>query len=111
MKTCDWQVCLPSEELVLLARNCVKFRFPKSPCSITLIDSFSYIEVHVKAHSPVCKELCPVIRKCIICGIELASKSLHYNNDHPEIAIFCPHLPSSEQAASKSTDSSESSRH
>ena len=58
MKTCDWQVCLPSGEPVLLARNCVKFRFPKSPCSITLIDSFSYIEVHVKAHSPVCKELC-----------------------------------------------------
>ena len=106
MKSCGWQVCLPSGEPVLLARNCVKFRFPKSPCSITLIDSFSYIEVHVKAHSPVCKELCPVIRKCIICGIELASKSLHYNNDHPEIAIFCPHLPSSEQAASKSTESS-----
>ena len=104
MKTCDWQVCLPSGEPALLARNCVKFRFPKSPCSITLIDSFSYIEVHVKAHSPVCKELCPVIRKCIICGIELASKSLHYNNDHPEIAIFCPHIPSSEQAASKSTE-------
>ena len=106
MKTCGWQVCLPSGEPVLLARNCVKFRFPKSPCSITLIDSFSYIEVHVKAHSPVCKELCPVIRKCIICGIELASKSLHYNNDHPEIAIFCPHMPSSEHAASKGTESS-----
>ena len=106
MKTCGWQVCLPSGEPVLLARNCVKFRFPKSPCSITLIDSFSYIEVHVEAHPPVCKELCPVIRKSIICGIELASKSLHYNNDHPEIAIFCPHTPSSEQAASKSTERS-----
>ena len=103
MKTCGWQVCLPSGEPVLLARNCVKFRFPKSPCSITLIDSFSYIEVHVKAHLPVCKELCPVIRESIICGIELASKSLHYNNDHPEIAIFCPHILLSEQAASKRT--------
>ena len=102
MKDCGWQVCLPSGEPALLARNCVKFRFPKSPCSITLIDSFSYIEVHVKAPLPVCKGLCPLIRKCIISGIELASDSLHYNNDHPEIAIFCPHIVSSKQAASKS---------
>ena len=102
MKTCGWQVCLPSGEPALLARNCVKFRYPKRPCSITLIDSFSFIEVHVKAPLPVCKGLCPLIRKCIISGIELASSSLHYNNDHPEIAIFCPHVVSSEQAASKS---------
>ena len=102
MKTCGWQVCLPSGEPALLARNCVKFRYPKRPCSITLIDSFSFIEVHVKAPLPVCKELCPLIRKCIISGIELASDSLHYNNDHPEIAIFCPHIVSSKQAASKS---------
>ena len=97
MKTCGWQVCLPSGEPVLLARNCVKFRYPKRPCSITLIDSFSFIEVHVKAPLPVCKGLCPLIRKCIISGIELASDSLHYNNGHPEIAIFCPHVVSSEQ--------------
>ena len=102
MKTCGWQVCLPSGEPALLARNCVKFRYPKRPCSITLIDSFSYIEVHVKAPLPVCKGLCPLIRKCIISGIELASDSLHYNNDHPEIAIFCPHVVSSEQGANKS---------
>ena len=101
-KTCGWQVCLPSGEPALLARNCVKFRYPKRPCSITLIDSFSYIEVHVKAPLPVCKGLCPLIRKYIISGIELASDSLHYNNDHPEIAIFCPHVVSSEQGANKS---------
>ena len=102
MKTCDWQVCLSSGEPALLARNCVKFRYPKRPCSITLIDAFSYIEVHVKAPQPVCKELCPLIRKCIVSGIEVASDSLHYNNDHPEIAIFCPHIVSSEQGARKS---------
>ena len=102
MKTCGWQVCLPSGEPALLARNCVKFRYPKRPCSITLIDSFSFIEVHVKAPLPVCKELCPLIRKHIISGIEVASDSLHYNNDHPEIAIFCPHIASSEQGANKS---------
>ena len=106
MMTCGWQVCLPSGEPALLARNCVKFRYPKRPCSITLIDSFSYIEVHVKAPLPVCKELCPVIRNYIVSGIELASKSLHYNNDHPEIAIFCPHT-SSELGA----DTSISKRH
>ena len=102
MKTCGWQVCLPSGEPALLARNCVKFIYPKRPCSITLIDSFSFIEVHVKAPLPVCKGLCPLIRKCIISGIELASDSLHYNNDHPEIAIFCPHVVSSELGANKS---------
>ena len=102
MKVCGWKVCLPSGEPALLARNCVKFKYPKRPCSITLVDAFSYIEVHMKASLPVCKELCPLIRKHIISGIEVASDSLHYNNDHPEIAIFCPHTASSEQGDNKS---------
>ena len=101
MKTCGWQVYLSSGEAVLPARNCVKFKYPKRPCSITLIDSFSYIEIHVKSPLPVCKDLCPVIRMHVISGVELASKSLQYNNDHPEIAVFCPHTVSAEQDAIK----------
>ena len=106
MKTCGWQVWLSSGEAALLARNCVELKYPKPPCSITLIDSFSCIEVHVKAHLPVCKELCPVIKMHVISGVKQASKSLHYNDNDPEIAIFCPHT-SSKQGA----DTSISKRH
>ena len=52
----------------------------------------------LKLPLPVCKELCPVIRMHVISGVELASKSLHYNNDHPEIAVVCPHTAAEQDA-------------
>ena len=91
MKKCGWKVCLPSGEPVLLARNCVKFRLPKEPGSVTLIDSFSCIEVHVKARPRVLPNVCPLVRASVLEGVDAASDALHYNNDKPVISIFCPH--------------------
>ena len=91
MKNCGWQVCLPSGELILLARNCVKFRLPNHPASVTLIDSFSRIEVHLRARPQVCSKVCPSIRRSIMEGVNSASNALHYNNDKPIASFFCPH--------------------
>ena len=91
MKKCGWKVCLPSGEPIFLARNCVKFGLPNSPGSVTLIDSFSYVEAHVKALPKVCQKMCSVVRQSILDGIDAASNALHYNNDKPVISIFCPH--------------------
>ncbi|XP_064389835.1 uncharacterized protein LOC135337779 isoform X2 [Halichondria panicea] len=91
IKKCGWLVRLPSGGPVLLARNCVKFRLPNSPCSVTLIDSFSYMEVHVKARPHVLPNVCPLVRASVLEGVDAASDALHYNNDKPVISIFCPH--------------------
>ena len=101
MKNCGWQVCLPSGELILLARNCVKFWLPNNPASVTLIDSFSRIEVHLKARPHVCSKVCPQVRKSIMEGVNSASNALHYNNDKPIASFFCPHDGSPESTQSK----------
>ncbi len=90
-------MCLPSGEPILLARNCVKFRLPKYPGSVTLIDSFSFIEVHVKARPHVLPNVCPLVRASVLEGVDAASDALHYNNDKPVISIFCPHEGASER--------------
>ena len=97
MKKCGWIVCLPSGKPVLLARNCVKFRLPDSPGSVTLIDSFSYMEVHVKARPHVLLTVCPLVRASVLEGVDAASDALHYNNDKPVISIFCPHEGATQQ--------------
>ena len=93
MKEYKWQVCLPSGEPVLLARNCVKFRLPNDPGIITLIDSFSFIEVHIRAFPRICERVCPIVRKNILEGVNAASKNLHYEhtNNKPIPTFFCPH--------------------
>ena len=101
MKNCGWQVCVPSGEPILLARNCVKFRLLKNPASVTLIDSFSRIEVHVKARPQVCLKVCPEVRRSIIEGVNSASNALHYNNDKPIASFFCPHDGSPESTQSR----------
>ena len=90
MKEHKWKVLLPSGDPVLLAKNCVKFRFPNHPCTITLIDSFSYIEVYVNSPPTVAKKICGTIRNHLQSGIKAACDVLHYNNDAPKLSIFCP---------------------
>ena len=97
MKESKWKVLLPSGDPVLLAKNCVKFRFPNQPCTITLIDSFSYIEVYVNSPPAVSKKLCPTIRDQLLEAIRAACEVLHYNNDSPIVSIFCPCSKSTEQ--------------
>ena len=98
MKMCGWKVRLPSGNPVLLARNCVKFRIPQCAGSVTLVDSFSQIEVYVKAPPLACDNHCPMIKRNILDGIEAACKALHYNNDHPVAYISCPHETDREQS-------------
>ena len=87
MNHCQWRICRPS----LVARNCIKFKIPKYPCSITLIDSFAYFEVHINAPAKICREVCPIVQQQVFDGIDAASQTLHYNNAHPEPGFFCLH--------------------
>ena len=62
-----------SLELKLIAQNCVMLSPPNSTCRVTLIESFSYFEIHVKAEveSDVFLKICPVIQNAVLHGIEL----------------------------------------
>ena len=89
---CKWQVMLPSVgSPILMTKNCIKFRVPKHPATITMIDSYAYFEIHIKAPPQVCNEICSSIRDIIFDGIDEAAKTLHYNNETPCAAFFCLH--------------------
>ena len=69
-----------------VSRNCVCFQLPGKPVCITLVDSFTYFELHVKAPNTMYIELCPTIRVSVL---KAAAKSLRYNNSIPLPAFSC----------------------
>ena len=91
MKQSKWSIQHLNKKVILVARNCVTFRLPKHSCLVTLIDAFYFFEVHVAAETKasVCQEMCPIIRKEILAGIEAASEKLRYSYDRPEVGVFC----------------------
>ena len=90
---CKWQICHQSGLPIFVARNCIKFKIPTSPCTISLIDSFAQFEVHVNSPAEVCCEICPIIRQKIFDGIDAAAATLRYNNARPQPAFLCTHTP------------------
>ena len=91
MKHAKWSIQHMDKTIIFVSRNCIKFRLPEHSCLVTLIDSFHFFEVHIAAKTKVsvCQEMCPIVRKEILTGIEAASEKLHYANDHPELGVFC----------------------
>ena len=97
---CKWEAVFPDTgSPILMTKNCIKFRVPKHPATITMIDSYAYFEIHIKAPPPVCHKICPSIRDAIFDGINKATDTLHYNNDKPCSGFFCPHSNSNGQAS------------
>ncbi|XP_064394892.1 uncharacterized protein LOC135342163 isoform X2 [Halichondria panicea] len=90
IKRLGWKVLLPSGEANILAKNCIQLEIPNLPCTVVLIDSFSYLEVYIDVLFALRKQVCPTIRNEILISIKSSFEMLHYNNDTPETAIFCP---------------------
>ena len=82
-----------------ISRNCVCFQLPGKPVCITLIDSFTLFELHVKAPNTMYPELCPMIRVAVFSGLKAAAESLKYNNSTPVPAFVCTECSSSPHAA------------
>ena len=80
-------------------RNCIKFKLPGgAPGSLTLVDSFAYIEAHIEAPSQVVSTLCPQIRESIFRHLLEAASALQYNNLQLEAAFLCESkVPHTEQ--------------
>ena len=90
IKRLGWKVLLPSGEASILAKNCIQLEIPNLPCTVALIDSFSYLEVYIDVLFALRKQVCPTIRNEILISIKSSCEMLHYNNDTPKTAIFCP---------------------
>ena len=86
----NWKLLLKEGKPKLIAQNCVMLSPPNSICTVTLIDSFSYFEIHVQAKSDICLKACPKIQKQILAGIDASCKTLRYSSDRPHLAFFCP---------------------
>lgn len=106
----QWKLSSLSDT-VKVARNCAKFNARIDscpPCKVTLIDSFSYLEVHVeldprKEHG----NLFPSIKNTILNGIEKACEALHYTSTpKPMLCFFCPKfaMPFHEQCCADATE-------
>ena len=91
---CPWKLDMDDDDItpVCLYRNSVQFSIPNRPGSITLIDSFEQIEVHVsEAALKAGKEGYPkLIKHAVVTSIRKATLALHYNYDKPEICFGCP---------------------
>ena len=85
-----WELVHKDGKPKLIAQNCVMLSPPKSACVVTLIDSFSYLEVHINADPSVCRRVCPLVRDCILHGIDASCRALRYASDLPDLAFFCP---------------------
>ena len=97
LNQCQWQVVHPNGAPILVSRNCIKFKLLNAPCVVALIDSFSHFELHVSAPPPICDRICPSIKATILAGMDAACVNLHYNNDKPSVAMFCPHSTGASQ--------------
>ena len=82
----SWKVCMNWGKPLCLYHNCIRLRQIGSSEIVTLVDMFSYIEVHVyEASSEVCRE----IRGLVHSGIKSACSVLKYHNVQLEDAFMC----------------------
>ena len=66
-------------KLLCVHSNCIKMSFYKN-CIVTLIDSVSYIEVHITGDVDICRDACPMIKRYLMEACE----------EGIQIAFVCP---------------------
>ena len=90
-----WELVHKHGKPALVAQNCVMMSPPNCACDVTLIDSFSYLEVHINGDPSVCCRVCPLVRSEILLGIVASCRALRYDSNLVDFAFFCPHNDSS----------------
>ena len=98
LTVCKWELQTKDRNLACVSRNCIQFKLPRKPATITLIDSFSFFEVHLNTRS----QLIPSqVRKAVFDALENAYSKFKYNNSKPEEGFFCECGSSSPHAATR----------
>lgn len=84
-----WKLYLSSGNPCYLYCNCVEFSLSSGHRGlVTLVDSYVYLEVHIKA-TENCEKSCPLIIRDIFSSMKEAACRLHYSPLQPKIAFFC----------------------
>ena len=87
LSVCGWKLLYQSgTSPACVSRNCICFRLPGKPATVSLIDSFSFFEVHVETPST---KILYQIQESVFAGLENASRMLKYDDVKPEVAFFC----------------------
>ena len=104
LTACKWEVQIKDSNLPCVSRNCIQFKLPGKPATITLIDSFSFFEVHLNTPS----RLIPSeVRIAVFDGLENAYSKLKYNNSKPQQGFFCKCGLSTPHVATRYTEGEE----
>ncbi|XP_064405580.1 uncharacterized protein LOC135350651 isoform X3 [Halichondria panicea] len=91
IKECEWEIEIEDHQP---SRNFVQFLHREENCTITLIDWFSFLEIHSSSNL---KEMLLMINENIRLGLQSAYQALKYTYEDPEVAFLCPHeLPESQ---------------
>ena len=98
LTACKWELQTKDGNLACVSRNCIQFKLPRKPATITLIDSFSFFEVHLNTRSRIIPS---EVRKEVFNGLEDAYSKLKYNNSKPEEGFFCECCSSTLHAATR----------
>ena len=72
-----------------LFRNCVRLTVPDYPGSITLINSLTFLEVHLNP-STYLPKLCPIVQEVLLTGLKKADSILRYSDSKPQLSFICP---------------------
>lgn len=75
-----WELYRKDGRAACVARNCMQFHYPGTPCVVTLIDSFWHIEVHVSGPPAACFDSCLSIKDDVFASIEAACNILDYDD-------------------------------
>ena len=82
----SWKVCMERNRPLCLYRNCISFERNGTTDIVTIVDTLTYIGVHV---SEACTEVCREIRDCVHSGIKSACNVLKYGDIQFENAFIC----------------------
>ena len=94
IKECEWEIEMEDHPP---SRNFVQFIHREEDCFVTLIDGFSFLEIHSSNNR---KEMLSLIYENVHSGLRSAYKALKYTYEDPEVAFLCPHkLPSTTEAS------------
>ena len=98
LTACKWELQTNDSNLACVFRNCIRFNLPGKPATATLIDSFSFFEVHLSTRSRIIPS---EVRKAVFNGLENAYCTLKYNNSKPVEGFFCKCGSSARHAATR----------
>ena len=90
-KEAGWKIQLKQDSTpACLYHNCVQFSLRGDPVVVALIDSYAYLEIHIKVPQEHSSQECPKILSAVFRGLERIANLQAYENLQAHVAFLCP---------------------